>query len=695
MATLEKIRSNSKLLIITIFFALLCFVIGDFLNSSSTFFGQQREKIGEVEGNDLSYLKFQDDVEVMTNVFKIQGQNQPEDGDIREMVWNDYVQGAILDNETEEVGLSVTTSELADATLGKNIHPMMRQIPIFYDENNQFNPSILNNVLSNLDNAEEGDESMKDLRDYWLFWEGRIKKQILADKYQALLINAMSAPQAELDYLASISSKSVDFAYTKKPYWALADSSFTVSDSEKQKKYNEMKPQFKSLPTRLMQVVVFPVNPSTADFEATMDAARLCKEDMKSLNGVDLFNYVATESDVAYPSYYVSKNDVDFSLQNFVFSATVDSVMDPLLDGTFYKVAKLVSAPVMRSDSVRVARLVVGGTSYEAAKVTADSLLAVAKSGADFAELVKSHSIDPTFKNMGGDLGWLKEGQSGSFEFDSIAFGGKVGDVAKIESNQGILLVKVLDKTVPVQKVKFAAVAKEVLSSTDTYRDVYDKANQFITSCKPGIDGFNANAQEKGLQYRPLGPLVENQYNLYVLPNGRPVVRWAFEHEVGDLTDKPFELGNQLLVGILSEANDGDFLTLSSSSVSNQVENAVRIDKKSEQLIKEMESISDLATAENVDTIVGATFAQSSIPGLGAEPAVLSKALSMSNGEMSKPIKGESAVYVLKVLDSKESDSSVQVKQKEQDGIRQILSSSLFQTLIDLSEIEDNRSVFY
>ena len=41
--TLEKIRSNSKLLIFTIFFALLCFVIGDFLNSSSTFFGQQRE----------------------------------------------------------------------------------------------------------------------------------------------------------------------------------------------------------------------------------------------------------------------------------------------------------------------------------------------------------------------------------------------------------------------------------------------------------------------------------------------------------------------------------------------------------------------------------------------------------------------------------------------------------------------------
>ena len=99
------------MLIFTIFFALLCFVIGDFLNSSSTFFGQQREKIGEVEGTDLSYLKFQDDVEVMTNVFKVQGQNQPEDGDIREMVWNDYVESAILNSEAKELGLVVTPAE--------------------------------------------------------------------------------------------------------------------------------------------------------------------------------------------------------------------------------------------------------------------------------------------------------------------------------------------------------------------------------------------------------------------------------------------------------------------------------------------------------------------------------------------------------------------------------------------------------
>ena len=39
MATLEKIRSKSVLLLVVIGVALLAFIIGDFLNSSRTIFG--------------------------------------------------------------------------------------------------------------------------------------------------------------------------------------------------------------------------------------------------------------------------------------------------------------------------------------------------------------------------------------------------------------------------------------------------------------------------------------------------------------------------------------------------------------------------------------------------------------------------------------------------------------------------------
>jgi peptidyl-prolyl cis-trans isomerase D len=43
MATLEKIRSKGSLLVGAVGFALLAFIVGDFLNSGSSYFNKSRE----------------------------------------------------------------------------------------------------------------------------------------------------------------------------------------------------------------------------------------------------------------------------------------------------------------------------------------------------------------------------------------------------------------------------------------------------------------------------------------------------------------------------------------------------------------------------------------------------------------------------------------------------------------------------
>ena len=43
MATLEKIRSKAGLLVLVVGVALFAFIIGDFLNSGSTYFRQSQE----------------------------------------------------------------------------------------------------------------------------------------------------------------------------------------------------------------------------------------------------------------------------------------------------------------------------------------------------------------------------------------------------------------------------------------------------------------------------------------------------------------------------------------------------------------------------------------------------------------------------------------------------------------------------
>lgn len=71
MATLEKIRSKAGLLVLVVGVALFAFIIGDFLNSGSTYFRQSQEKVAEVDGEVIKIQEFQDRVDEMTEMYKM------------------------------------------------------------------------------------------------------------------------------------------------------------------------------------------------------------------------------------------------------------------------------------------------------------------------------------------------------------------------------------------------------------------------------------------------------------------------------------------------------------------------------------------------------------------------------------------------------------------------------------------------
>ena len=68
MATLEKIRSKAGLLVLVVGVALFAFIIGDFLNSGSTYFRQSQETVAEVDGEVIKIQEFQDRVDEMTEM---------------------------------------------------------------------------------------------------------------------------------------------------------------------------------------------------------------------------------------------------------------------------------------------------------------------------------------------------------------------------------------------------------------------------------------------------------------------------------------------------------------------------------------------------------------------------------------------------------------------------------------------------
>lgn len=85
-----------------------------------------------------------------------------------------------------------------------------------------------------------------------------------------------------------------------------------------------------------------------------------------------------------------------------------------------------------------------GGAEAEArAKLTAEQVAKLARSGADFATLAKKYSEDPGSKDKGGDLGWFERGRMVK-EFEEAVFGHKPGEiVGPIKSQFGYHVIKV------------------------------------------------------------------------------------------------------------------------------------------------------------------------------------------------------------------------------------------------------------
>ena len=521
MATLEKIRNKSGLMVTAIAIALFCFVIGDALNNSQAFRNGSRNTIGQIEGNDVSGQEFQNQVSVVTSILKWMGR-QVSDGEVRDQAWETLVQTYVINSEAEKLGLSVTPQELKDMTLGDSIHPMVRSIALFQNEQHQFDKNILISVLATMD--QEGKE---DLKKYWMFWEKKIQETLLSEKITSLASNAMSAPKAEQDFLTKLYGKEYKVALSSKPYRELADSLFTPSKDELSKKYADMKESFKTDGYRMAKCIVFDVRPSQQDYQQTEEKVKAAEDYLRTIAAEEVPYFVSQESDaeVPYIASYQTENDVDAAFKSFAFSAKKDSVATTIIDGNSFKTAKVLSDVVNRPDSVKISVIAIVGASLDEANRKADSLITVLNAGADFASVASQNSADPQTRQNGGDMGWIREGQFGLDDFDNTVFTANAGSVNKIELPQNVLIVKVAEKTNPVKKVKLAVISNKVMAGNDTYRSVFEKANSFIVKNNTK-EAFDAAAAEENLLVRDLGPMGENQSELYVIENGRPIVKW-------------------------------------------------------------------------------------------------------------------------------------------------------------------------
>lgn len=711
MATLEKIRSKAGLLVLVVGVALFAFIIGDFLNSGSTYFRQSQEQVAEINGQVIHIQDYQSLIDEMTEMYKMQtGQTSLPDeyqAQIRQNVFNTMVQDIVLGEETEKIGMAVSPEELFDMVQGENISPLIQQMPMFVNQQTgAFDRNALLQFLKTIEDDNiatlplDQQEQILKARNFWLFWEKNIKRQRLEQKYTTLLAKAVGANKLDAKESFDENAKNADIVYTMQSYTTIPDSTIEVSKSEIEKLYNERKEMFKQKETKVVKYVSVDIRPSQEDYnDVQKDIESLKEEFTTSANVADIVN---ENSEVPYMDAFFTEKSFDPEMKQFVETAQVGDVYGPAFENDKYRMFKLVdktSAP----DSVKVAHIMVARASEAETKALADSLMGVIKGGADFAELAKKHSIDQAAQN-GGELGWFTEItalRGVNEDFKNAIFSTPINDVTVVKSMYGTHLVKVLEKTANVTKYKVADIDMTVSPSSKTYSNIYNELNQFISKNRD-IAKLDTVAQSAGYQVVSNISITPDNEVLGTIRNSRPVIRWAFQNDKGAVSEI-FECDNKFVIAAVESSMPAGYTPMDRVAAGLKAE--IVAQKKGEKIAAELAS-KNLTTLEayadamssSVDSVKFVSFGTRRISGIGVEPK-LNAAVSLAKvNEVSAPVQGNSGVYVFKVYaeiqDAKEFDEAATIRSLDASNMYR-LSYQAIQELINDADIEDNRIRFY
>ncbi len=702
MATLQNIRNRGGVMIaIVIGLALGAFILGDMLNSGSKLMRPSQMKIAEIDGESIQYPDFQKKVEELSEVYKMNTQKTQIDENtwdqIREQVWQGYLQENIIGKATEKLGVTVSAEELFDLVQGNNPHPIIQQL-FKNQKTGQVDKSAIIQFLKSLDaNATPAQKS------YWLYIENQIKQDKLHTKYSNLVSKGLYVTSDEAKKSLASKNKSANFQYVALPYSSIPDATVKVSDEDLKAYYDKHKDEYKQDKTRSIEYVTFEVLPSEADKAATQKWLNDSKTEFAATT--DNKQYINANSDTPFDPSFSKSADLSPTIALWAFSAQPGDFYGPYFENGEYKLAKIDQFKML-PDSVQASHILINPQkvgSVEKAKALADSLKRSVELGGNFAEAAMKYSEDPGSKMKGGDLGWFKHKQMVP-EFEEAAFSGEVNKLYVVATRFGFHIIKPTKKGKETNQVRVAILSKKIEPSSETYQKVYSETSKFASENQT-LEAFKKSIVDQKLD-KKIATLKENDHEIPGLESSRPIVRAAFTAEQGKILvsnegSSIFEFGNKFIIAALTGGTEEGPSTFEEAKI--RVDLVVRKEKKAQMLAEKFKSAgSDLpSVASKLSTEVkeasGVNFTSFSVPSLGFEPAVIGTVCSLPEGKVSAPIEGNNGVYLAKVT-SFTTNTDADLK-GEKNRIAQSLDyragSQVFESLKKVTEIVDKRSKFY
>lgn len=682
MAALQTIRSKGALLVGVLGLALFAFIAEEFFRSIETTSAMDRNQVGKIFGEKLSIQDFQTMVEEQSEVTRLQMRLQGQDGNltdqqseqIREQVWQQYVQNQMVKHECDKLGLYVTDGEMQEALRQGTAQSLQMMAGIFGNQQTgRFDLAQLqtflkdyNKTIQQAQQAQNGEavEQLQLIKKLWDHSEKQLRDELLSNKYNMLFaMGFVSNPiAARANFDARNNVKTAEVAAL--PYSTIADKDIQVTDDDLKAVYDQYKEQFFSpVPTRDIKLIDVNVMASAADRADLMKKVQGFEEQLRQ--GNDVADVVRTSnSEVLYTNLPMSK--MAFRTMPDV-AANLDSMAVGSVKATYYNAQdntintlKLLSkqeAP----DSILYRQIVATAATPEARKAQADSILNALNGGAAFADLAKKYG-------QRSDSVWISSNQYEQFgmpeesaDYLTALFGVASNSSRVISNEQGAVVVQVLDRRKMVTKYNVAVVKCTLNFSKKTYEDELSKFNRFLAQNKD-IASIEQNAAKNGYMLVDLPGYSPMQNMIPARIGGnqaKDCARWIFdEAKEGDVS-RLYECGranDHLLLVCVKATNDEGYLPWNNPTVREYLTTVVKQNKKAEKALAMAKNAKTTADLQKCKGCVTDTLSNQSLAGFPMvkgvntpEPKLAGAIAKTAVGKYSSLVQGSAALYLVKV----------------------------------------------
>jgi peptidyl-prolyl cis-trans isomerase D len=731
MSVIQTIRNKyGKIAGALIALALVGFIISDARNGSfGNFFRSNDNTVIKVNGNKIDPKEYQSHLKEYETLYSMFNKNRPLDDATRSQMNEQVVQmlvyETVVGEQCDKLGIQTSPDEIKELIYGENADPVVRQFQVegqqvfINPQTNQFDPAIVKQFEKAVSEDPQKYDPTGKVREQWEVVKSYVKRMARVNKYNTIFAGSVYAPTYLAKKGVSEQNSTAGIKYVKVPYSAISDNEVKVTDEEITAYMQKHAANYKNdQPTRNIEYVSFDIIPSSADTARQVNALMDLKTEFESTK--DNKTFVNSKSDEinSYSEVYQNKRTFMSRYSDSISGLSVGSIYGPYYDNGAFKMTKVTDRKTL-PDSVQCKHILVRTKdrgkdvmSDTAAKARLDSAIAMINAGAPFDSVVAKYSEDEGSKGKGGEYWFtLQQRVTISKEFGDFIFEGGKGDKKTIKvSNDnyaGYHYIVILDQKGIAPSVQMATISKVLAPSDSTVNAIYGRANEFAGK-NPTAAEFDAAVKKMNLDKRVGDNIKVNNFSIAGLGSAREIVRWAYNHKVGEISNV-FQLGEQrYVVTKLASIQEPGLMAVTAAN-RPMLEQKIKEEKKADLIVKKFGASGTLdgiasASGQQVQASDSLTLAAGYIPGLGFEPKVTGYAFcnSFQLNAVSPGIKGQGGVYFISVtrrtpsqIDANMMNMILPQQRRQQEGqLRNSVSQLLQQSMIKKADVKYNSDNF-